>query len=290
MLHLKAPAKINLFLRILQRRTDGYHEIETLFQRIGLCDQLTFETTPGNRGDIQLQIKGRGDWSELEGPNLISKAWKTLSVESGKKGQAVNVILEKNIPLGGGLGGGSSNAACALSAFRELAAPDVEVPLLHKVARGLGADVPFFLGPPAAVGRGVGENLTPVKHGSAFWVCLAFPPFGVSTRDAYLCYNPDNAQEAGDLNGLVQALEAGDLPNCLPRLFNEMEELAFSIRPDLGEMRQALEKSAKQPVRMSGSGSTLFTLFASEEEAAAMAQKWNRDFSVEALASPFLIG
>lgn len=290
MLKLIAPAKINLFLRITQRRADGYHEIETLFQRIGLNDELEFEpATTFNGPPVQLRIEGAGLENDHHDDNLIVKAWRALNEASGGKLRPVNVTLRKHIPVGGGMGGGSSDAATALRAYEQLFQPGVDETTLQKLATGLGADVPFFLNASAAaLGRGIGEQLVAAPHAAPFWVVLAFPPYGVSTRDVYRRWNPDAPDGASDLPGLLDALKTNDLPGTLSHLYNNMETPAFAIRPELGELRMRLEKIAGQPVRMSGSGSTLFTLTRNESSARQIQDRWLHAEEIATAAAPFV--
>lgn len=282
-----APAKINLFLRIVRRRPDGYHEIETLFQRVGLRDEIELEPLTGAGGSVRLSIEGAGLEGDALDDNLIVKAWRALNEATGGKILPVRAVLSKHIPVGGGLGGGSSDAAAMLAACVRLFNPGLDDAALRRIAARLGADVPFFLGPPAAVGRGIGEILESVPHAAPFWAVLAFPPYGVSTRDVYRAWDPAAAGETGDLPGLIEALTEADLGGALARLFNNMEAPAFGIRPDLGDLRQRLENLAGQTVRMSGSGSTLFTLAAGQDAAAEIEQRWRNAEKIAAVSVPF---
>ena len=288
MLVRDAPAKLNLFLRVLRRRSDGYHELETVFQRIALADRLRFDNVEA-RG-LDLRCEGLEIPCGARGENLVARAYEALRETCAERGTAwptggVRVTLEKRIPVGGGLGGGSSDAAAALSAFNELLELGLAAQDLSAFAAGLGADVPFFLGPPTAVGRGVGERLTPLAHPSRFWAVLAFPEFGVATGEAYGRWSPEMTREPGDLEGLLAALGNQDLEGTLRGLFNDLEVSVFALRPELGRLRAELERRADRPVRMSGSGSTLFTLANSEDEAGRIAARWSS--GVRAMTAPF---
>jgi 4-diphosphocytidyl-2-C-methyl-D-erythritol kinase len=268
-----APAKINLYLRIVGRRADGYHDIETLFQRIALYDHLTIEEGPIRGSPLRLVVIGKGLEEDDLDKNLVARAWEELSRACPFAMGPVRVVLDKRIPVGAGLGGGSSDAASTLMALRDMFSLPLDNAALRSIGARLGADVPFFLGPPAAIGRGIGEDLTPVEHSSRFWVVLGFPPFRVSTREVYQRYDPAAPQEAPDLGALLEALRKGDAEGAIRCAYNEMEPLAFGIRPELGVLREQLEALAGRPVRMSGSGSTLFTLFGDEEEARIAAER-----------------
>jgi 4-diphosphocytidyl-2C-methyl-D-erythritol kinase len=201
----------------------------------------------------------------------------------------VRAILEKRIPVGGGLGGGSSDAATTLTALNELLELRVSAEDLLALAASLGSDVPFFLGPPAAIGRGRGEILTAVPHETCFWAALAFPRISVSTAQVYARYDPSDEAPAEDhLPTLVEALRLKNLSRTLALLTNAMEPLAFALEPRLGILRDELEAVAGQPVRMSGSGSTLFTLASSETKATRIAERWQATGSLRVATAPFL--
>lgn len=277
MLSLPAPAKINLYLRIAGRRPDGYHDIETLFQRVELADRIEAELTDGS--GFGLECHGLPDGTHLPvEDNLMTRAWRALRVVVSAVPDALpgaRMRLFKQIPLGGGLGGGSSDAAATLKALEELWDIKVVPGELHRVAAGLGADVPFFLEPsPAAIGRGIGERLDAYRHPCRFWTVLALPEFGVPTAEVYRRYDPASPLPDQPLAPLLEALSRQDLAAVLAALWNGMEPLAFALRPELGALRATLERSAGQPVRMSGSGSTLFTLTETEEKAREIAQRW----------------
>ena len=282
-----AHAKLNLFLRVERRRDDGYHDIETLFQRIALADRLTFERAAEG---LELECLGRPVDCPRDA-NLIARAYHALVGRCGPRPCGARVVLEKRIPVGGGLGGGSADAAAALRGFNELFALDMSAAALRAVAAELGADAPFFLGPPTAIGRGRGDVLSPVAPPSAFWAALAFPAFPVSTAEVYARYDPkaERAAAASDLASLVAALARGDLARALDLMFNEMESLAFGVVPALGDLRRRLEGSAQRPVRVSGSGSTLFTLAETQAAAQAIASAWRERESVETDVARFVV-
>jgi 4-diphosphocytidyl-2-C-methyl-D-erythritol kinase len=316
-----AHAKINLFLRIVGRRSDGYHEIETLFQRVSLADRLAFEATDDGaltlsatgiavpcRTQDNLIFRAAQALREPTGDQRTSGADRVLSEASASQGLrplGARIALEKRIPTGGGLGGGSSDAAATLLALHEVWALDLTEAALHQIARRLGADVPFFIGGAArAIGRGVGDQLfevplppsptmSPVSPstsstlstpspGAPFRIVLAFPDYGVPTADVYRRYDPDRPEPHNPerLPRLVEALARGDLAATLDAAWNEMEGLAFALRPELGALRHRLEKRAGRPVRMSGSGSTLFTLTDSDADAVRIAGAWQGEASV----------
>ena len=287
-----AHAKINLFLRVLRRREDGRHEIETLFQRLGLADRLHFEKT--EEEGIHLECRGLPVDCGAGADNLVVRAYNALLGRCGERAGrpasgGVRVILEKRIPAGSGLGGGSSDAGTTLTVLNELFGLGFEPESLREIARGLGADVPFFLGAPAAIGRGVGGDLEPLAHSARFWAVVALPDFGVSTAEVYSRWAPAAREgEAGNLSSAVDALQRADLGDLLHGMWNDLEPPAFSVVPRLGRLREDLESRARQPVRMSGSGSALFTLTDSDDEARAIAGLWEEIPSLQVCATPFV--
>lgn len=259
-------AKINLHLEVLRRRPDGYHDLRTVFQTVDLADEVGLETT---RAGIELRVTGAD--LPVDHRNL---AWRAAAAflarypgEAGRRG--VRIELDKRIPVQGGLGGGSSNAATVLLGLARLrgleAGPGERAGGLGVMARELGADVPFFLLGGTAVGEGRGDLLTalddgavrPLARGQGLW--LAVPPFGVSTREAFDSApargeGPPFARLAAALAGERVALEdlIGD---------NDLERPVFAARPELEALYTDLVRSGATRVRMSGSGSTLFALY-----------------------------
>lgn len=281
----QAHAKINLYLRIAGRRPDGYHEIETVFQRLELCDLLRVETIAG--GDLALECDEPALAALPREKNLVVRAYDALAKRCPGALSGLRVELSKSIPAGGGLGGGSSDAAATLRAAREAFALEIGDDALREIALSLGADVPFFLGPPCAIGRGIGERLEPLHHAAQCVAVLALPPYGISTSDVYRRYDPERPAEGGDLAALRRALESGDCCAILDAMWNEMEDLAFALRPELGALRRRLEESAERPVRMTGSGSTLLTLAGDLAEGERVAGVWRRHSDVGAIVTPF---
>lgn len=288
MIKREAPAKLNLFLRIVRRRDDGYHEIETLFQRIGLYDHLI--VSPNESEEFELLLKGMPLDREGIENNIVTRAYKAIVAYMRCSPGGVRIELEKIIPAGGGLGGGSSDAAAALDAIVDALGLAIPQNALRKIALDLGADVPFFLGPPTAIGQGLGERLTPVSLYNPYWAVLAFPEMSISTAEAYSRFSPENGGNGGgNLQELILALQRGDHLDALGHMHNDMEILAFEIDPHLEEIRFLLEDQARQIVRMSGSGSTLFTLANSRQTAAMIAMQWEQTLSIRTAIAPFLL-
>lgn len=248
-LRVVAPAKINLFLRVLGVRADGYHDLETLFQAIDLEDELIVQKTSGA---TSLEVPG---FSHLETEdNLVLRALSWVEREIGQR-LSVQFRLNKRIPDAAGLGGGSSDAAAALVGLREV----YDLPLtdddLRRGALALGADVPFFLKGGTAVGEGIGERLTSVELPVDYTLVLVNPGFPVSTarifreRSKFLT----GTCREGTLWQLLR--ETGRLDRLL---HNDLQEVAERLHPEISRVRQYLESVGIARTLMTGSGPTVF--------------------------------
>jgi 4-diphosphocytidyl-2-C-methyl-D-erythritol kinase len=258
---VRAHAKVNLDLRVLGTRDDGYHELRTVFQSVELHDTLICTARPG-----PFTLKCRTPGVPLDGRNLIWQAASALWQAMRRAGQPVDtqITIEKVIPLQAGLGGGSANAAAALHAFGRLwgGAP---LTLLREVAVGVGADVPFFLSGGTALGLGRGEEIYPLVDLPKYWVVIVRPPFGVSTAEAFAWYDGDRAA------GLREARELQVLPVPWPsraaQMINDLEPPVARRHPEVGLLRARLRDAGAVAAAMSGSGSAVFGLFRSRPSA-----------------------
>lgn len=255
---LNSPAKVNWSLRVLGRRPDGFHELESLVSTITLSDELILTQQPSV---IELECDHPG--APCDATNLVVRAARLLSERAGCT-KGVHCRLVKRIPAGGGLGGGSSNAATALKGLLRLWELDWDVESVLPLAAELGSDVPFFLRGGAAVMRGRGERLEPVHLPWSGWVVLLLPGFPVSTAAVYAAWrSPEHPPQ----QPVVPAGRPADAVEWMDWTFNMLEEPAMIVRPVLREIRDHAARLAGRAVRMSGSGSTLFTAF--DEESGA---------------------
>lgn len=248
-----APAKLNLLLHVLGRRADGYHLLQTVFQLIDLSDTLVF--TPRDDGAIRLSAPLPGVPEEGD---LTVRAARLLQAETGCATGAT-IAVEKRIPLGGGLGGGSSDAATTLIALNELWGTGLERSDLGRLGLALGADVPFFLFGRNALGEGIGEVLTTLALPPRWYVVIT-PQVAVPTREIF-----NSAELTRDTKPLrITAFFAG-----LGR--NDLEPV---VRARYPEVARAIDWLARHgTARMSGSGSSVFAAFAHEDEARTVAAK-----------------
>jgi 4-diphosphocytidyl-2-C-methyl-D-erythritol kinase len=280
-----APAKVNLFLRVLAREEGGYHQIETLFQALELADrvglQISWEEEPGG---IALQLEGVEEGAlGPSGENLVVRAARAFleaaapSFEGRPPGVAIH--LTKRIPHGAGLGGGSSDAAAVLRGLAALLPERVSPSHLQALAGRLGADVPFFLADtPLALGWGRGDQLLPLPPLPPRELLLLVPPEGISTPWAYaeLAAHRSRAGSGPPPARILGAGLVGDPGDTMVRWgqVTALAENAFQAalqphRPDLEEIRRALEGVGASPALLSGSGSALFGVFATPGEADA---------------------
>ena len=261
-------AKVNLYLRVGRRRADGFHSLVSWFCTVGLADDLKFTAVSGS--EVALACDRAG--VPVDGRNLVLKAAGELRPYAKRPG-GLHIELRKRIPMGGGLGGGSSNAAAALKAIAQLWQCVLPADRLHEIAGGLGSDVPFFLRGPSAICRGRGELVSPLPPPVARGVLLILPGIEMPTPAVYRKF--DEMGLGSDLAKLERELPDPNLrtEELLASLVNDLEAPAFAISAELAGLREEMERSLGRPVRMSGSGSTLFTLYDNEGQAAEAAAK-----------------
>jgi 4-diphosphocytidyl-2-C-methyl-D-erythritol kinase len=254
-LSLRARAKLNLWLAVVGRRADGYHLLDTVFHALELHDDVELALQPAGTAlaitadDPQCLVPGGS-------ANLVERALAAYAARSGYRG-GFAARLHKRIPHGGGLGGGSSDAAAALRLANALCGAPLAPAELAQLALGLGADVPFFLAGGTQRGRGIGELLTPVAMPPRAFV-LVVPPFGCPTRDVYESFAAQwKSRDAADT---VLSVPFPDTPDSLLRMgfSNDLQPAAERVRPELAALRQQVEALGRREVGMTGSGSTLF--------------------------------
>jgi 4-diphosphocytidyl-2-C-methyl-D-erythritol kinase len=259
-MRILSPAKINLHLRVGPLGSDGFHPILSWMCAVGLYDVMEME--PRDEPGVRLKCD-RADVPTDE-KNLIVRAGRTLDENRG-----ANVALQKKIPMGGGLGGGSSNAAHALVAFNKLWDLDLPASRLAEIASRLGSDVPFFLGGPSSICTGRGQNVSTIQPPRPKHVVLIFPKMSISTPAVYRRFDEMKLGSAGAVEPDPKMLTwpSWSTWELLGALVNDLEAPTFSLRPELGVLRRTLETKIGRVVRMTGSGSTLFTLADEKEEA-----------------------
>ena len=256
-----APAKINLGLIITGKRADGYHNILSVFQTVGLCDTLRLSSTGSARLTCDSQDVPAGP------ENLVFKAEELFCSQFGVNNRAY-FTLEKSIPVGGGLGGGSSDAAAALRGLRTLYGIEAENAALKDIAAALGSDIPFLVTGGTAVVSGRGEVIREVQLPFNFSYVLVFPGFGVATAWAYSQVSM-YGERSDEYNAMTEKLLDGTLSGdeFSSALHNDFEPAVFAGYPVLGDIKQRLLELGASGAMMTGSGSTILGIFDDNEEA-----------------------
>ncbi|MEM6648134.1 MAG: 4-(cytidine 5'-diphospho)-2-C-methyl-D-erythritol kinase [Bacteroidota bacterium] len=265
-LQAEAHAKINAGLHVLRRRPDGFHDLDTVFLRIGWADTLTLRPAP------TLVLTCSDPTLPTDEGNLCMRAAQRFTEHFGVTG-GVAIHLEKRLPYGAGLGGGSSDAAATLNLLAKWHGVEAKAHELHTLAAALGSDVPFFLGTDAARGTGRGTDLTPLVHpeGSAYRLphalVVAVPDVHSSTAEAYAGITPNAVGRAN----LAEVVTSNDLGRWRRELVNDFEPALIAQYPAIGAVKHALLRAGAGYAAMSGSGSAVFGVFTSPAAAAAAA-------------------
>lgn len=254
MLKKPSPAKINLFLRVLGKRPDGYHNIFSLMQKITLCDELTFLPRSGG-----IVLKCPNSDLPVSKENLVFRAAESILSYAGCS-SGVEIILTKYIPAAAGLGGGSSDAATTLLALNEMYQLGLTKAELMQLGAKLGADVPFFIFGDSAFAAGIGDQLTAWENPLKLNIVLINPFFPLSTKLVYESLNLRLTKEK--INYSIPRLSA--LSDITSEMHNDLEAASFKMHPELIELKQLLLRHGALSAMMSGSGPTVFGIFTDE--------------------------
>ncbi len=270
---VRAPAKINLHLGVGAPREDGYHPLLTVYQAVGLCDDVHVERSPGWTLGVTVPDWVDPDDLPVTGDNIVDRAARLLAAHHGVEPHAAVSVI-KSIPVAGGMAGGSADAAAALVALDRLwdvRTPDED---LLEIAAELGSDVPFALLGGTALGTGRGELVEPVADHSTWWWVVVPSREGLSTPAVYRRYdelNPDAPEEPESVKALLLALATGDPEILAGALHNDLEEAAVDLRPDLAELLALGERCGALRGLLSGSGPTCLFLTTGADDARAVA-------------------
>ena len=273
-----SPCKVNLLLNILGKRPDGFHELETVFHPVRLCDRLSF-----SRGGVAIQLTCSDPKLPVDSTNLVHRAASAFR-SVAKVSDGVRIHLTKHIPMAAGLGGGSGNAATTLLGLNELFGSPLSLEQLHGLAATLGSDVNFFLQFKPALATGRGEKVEslrdfPAMRGAFFF--LIHPGFGISTPWAYqnLARFPSALNGApGRARKLISVLETADLAAAGREFYNSLEAPALEKYPVLALYQEFFREQGAAATLMSGSGSTTFALFAKRQAAETALDKFKPKF------------
>ncbi len=273
---IDAPAKLNLFLEVLQRRPDGYHDLETVMVAIDVFDTLRLSRAEGS--EIRLAVSaGRGPLAAQLGAvpadetNLCVRAARLLQQEC-RFPQGALIELYKRIPTQAGMGGGSSDAAAVLVGLNRLWGLGLASDDLHRLAARLGSDINFFIdSPQVAVCRGRGEQVERVPGVPPLHFVVAHPGSGSSTGEVFQSLGAHQASD--EMDCFVERLQAGDTRHIASGSVNALEAPAVGLNPHIGELLSLMKSHSRLPPRMTGSGSACFALCGGRAEAARLAAR-----------------
>lgn len=258
----KAQAKINLTLDVLHKRPDGYHEVEMVMQTVDLSDHLTFTEMEHEEIELSCSVP----YIPLDERNLVYQAARLVKREFGID-KGIRIHIEKRIPVAAGLAGGSSDAAATLRGLNQVWKLGQSLDQLAELGARIGSDVPFCMYGGTAIARGRGERIERLPQVSPTWVVLVKPPLAVSTAEVYGRLQADRIEHHPDTQGMVEALQTGDIREICAKLGNVLETVTFDMHPEVHRLKNQLIKFGAQGALMSGSGPTVFALVEREEKA-----------------------
>jgi 4-diphosphocytidyl-2-C-methyl-D-erythritol kinase len=248
---IRTPAKINIGLNVVHKREDGYHDLNTFFYPINLCDEITI--VPSS----EFSFKCSDKLLEKENNNLILQAVRIMEQETGRT-FALNISLKKNIPVGAGLGGGSSDAGAMLLYLNDLADRKITSGRLKEIALNLGSDVPFFLNPLPSYAESRGEVMQAINLSIPYPILIVNPGIHIPTRDAFGNITP--ALPVYDLREIFLSLS--DYSSLKELVTNDFEPFIFDAYPEIGEIKSRMYYAGAVFSLMTGTGSSVFGIFA----------------------------
>ncbi len=277
----KGYAKINLYLEICGRREDGYHEIDTVMQTIGLYDQITVGYD--EEGEQGIVLTCDKSFIPTDEGNIAYRCAALFLKESGKKGK-VDIHIEKRIPVAAGLGGGSADGAAVLRALNTLTGINLPMEALCELGEKIGADIPFCIRCGCARAQGIGEIFTDAPPLRGVFPVIAMGRQGSSTPAAYKALDEKNYQGAGTADGMLGALETKSGAAVCAQLYNAFEKVILPVNKEAAEAKRLFLKLGAAGTLMSGSGAAVFGLFSSKRKAqfACKALRLCRYFAVVA--------
>jgi 4-diphosphocytidyl-2-C-methyl-D-erythritol kinase len=275
---IKTHAKLNLFLRVLGLRADGYHEVETILHGIEMGDEIDVRLT--DTGKVEVEMVLAESVSDLLPPSEQNTVWHAAQhlIEQGARNEGVHIKIVKRIPIGAGLGGGSGNAAGVLVALNELWKTELNRDGLVGIAGRVGSDVPYCISGGTALATARGESLTPLPSPETMWFVLGISHSPLLTRDVYEAWEPDAGVDPVGSAEMTLALGGGDVGEVASLLYNDLERPAFVLRPELAGRKEALVRAGALGASLSGSGPTLFGIATDEAHARSVAAAVEDEF------------
>lgn len=277
-MRLLAHAKVNYALEISGVRPDGYHELRTVMQSISLADEVRVESGESAGSGLELTFEPTGPALGPVERNTVYRAWELLQERLGR-GLSVRVTVEKNIPSGAGLGGGSADAAAALVGMNEVCGLGLTPEELRTIGFGIGVDVPFCLSGGTALGEGVGELLSPLPAPPGHYVLVSKPVAGASTPEIYRAYDElERDLGRASVGAVLEALRSGNLELLAAGLQNDLTAATVARVSEVGDLRSALLREGALGVEMSGSGTAVYGIFDSRAAAGRAADRVTASF------------
>ena len=269
-----AYAKINLSLDIVSKMDDGYHNLKTVMQTVGLSDEITVECTAGKGVSVDTGL------SYLPGDerNIAAKAALAFFEFTGIDGYSTHIAIKKNIPVCAGLGGGSTDGACVLRLLDKIFKTKLGRKTLENLGSTIGSDVPFSIDGGTKLAEGRGEKLTDLPHLPHCYIVLCKPPFSCSTPELFGLVNCDKIRSRPDTKGLIDALKNGDLGNVSRRMYNVFEDVLPRGMHEITNIKSVMLDFGALGSVMTGSGSTVFGLFDNKKSALAAYNKLKEDY------------
>jgi len=261
-LEIKAPAKVNLYLRIIGKRTDGYHDIETIFQSVSLFDEIYLEEI--NSPEIKIECN-HPQVPFREGNNVYQAV--ILLREHTGISRGIKIRLNKKIPVGGGLGGAATDAAAVLEGLNQLWQLNLPRESLFHLACKIGADVPFFLLRGTVLGEGRGDELKVLSPLPPVWLVIINPGFPTSTAKIYQRVRVELTNRSNDIKIMINAIESGNIKLLSRYLRNDLEAVVFPQFPILQQLKEKMIRLGALGALMAGSGSSIFGLVGEEKAA-----------------------
>ncbi|MBQ9155560.1 MAG: 4-(cytidine 5'-diphospho)-2-C-methyl-D-erythritol kinase [Eubacterium sp.] len=283
-LHLKAYAKVNLGLDVIRRREDGYHEVRMIMQTVRLFDRLSL--TKNQSGQITLSVNL--PYLPVNEKNLVYRAIDIIR-KNYHISEGIHADINKRIPVAAGMAGGSSDAAAAFVGMNQMFDLGISQETLMEYAVGLGADIPYCIMRGTALSEGIGEKLTPLPPMPDCWFLIVKPVFSMSTRFVYENLRLDESTCHPDIDGMVAALKNQDLTGITDRMGNVLEQVTQEHFPQIREIKDCMRQEGALNALMSGSGSTVFSIFTSRKAAEAAGRVCRDRFQIKqtAVVCPF---
>lgn len=271
---IKSYAKVNLTLEVINKREDGYHNLETIIQSIDISDLITIRE---RKAQTQKQIKITCDHPQVpKGKKNLAYQAARLIIEERGIDKKIEIGIEKNIPVAAGLAGGSSNAAAVLLGLNKLWNLNLGSKKLRELGLGLGADIPFCLKGGTILVKGKGERLMPLAGAPSFFLVLIKPDFPLSTSWVYKNLDLSIASSGAGSQAMISAIREGDVERIANNLSNRLESVAIVKYPVIAKLKQRLKAAGALGVLMSGSGPTVFGVFPSWAEAKKAGRRLNK--------------